>query len=98
MEVGRPGSEPTQDWSFDLADIGAIAGNHRAAWVGDYENLTRKRPTGAPQGEDRQSGNVEGRRLIVPGVRNADVQWRFDRMVTNIGCVVARTAESGNRL
>jgi hypothetical protein len=37
---------------LDLADIGTIAGHHRAAWVGDHENLPRKRPARASRAAD----------------------------------------------
>jgi hypothetical protein len=66
MEVGRPRSEPTKDRSFDLADIGTVACNHRSARVGDHKNLTRKRPPGAFQ---VKTGNPEMSRaggLLVP--------------------------------
>jgi hypothetical protein len=38
----------------------------------------------ACEGEDRQSGNVKGRRSLGSGIGDADVQRRFDRMIADM--------------
>src|SRR5262249_12897974 len=97
MEVGRPRGEPTEDGSFDLADVSTLAGNHRAAWICDHECLSGKRAFGAFQREHRQSGDVKRRRLVGSGIGDADVQRRLDRMIADIRCVMAGATEPSYR-
>ena len=60
------------------------------------KDLPCERPLRARQREDRQSRNVEDRRLLAPASANADVERRLDRMVADVGRVVAGAAESRN--
>ena len=64
VEVRRPCSEPPENGSFDLADVGAIAGNQCTSRVSDHETLTGQGTRGAPKREHRQSGNIEGWRFV----------------------------------
>ena len=95
VEVRRARSEPAQDRTFEPADILALAGDHGAAWVGHFVDLSGERAFReiAGQREHRQPGNVEHRRLLVAGIGNANVERRLDRMVADIRRVVAGAAE-----
>jgi hypothetical protein len=53
VEIRSPRGEPTQNWAFQLPDVGALSGNQRAARIGDLEHLPGERPLRAGQGEYR---------------------------------------------
>ena len=96
VEIGRARRQATQDWSFQFADIGAISADHGAANIGHLKSLSRQRPGGAPEREDRQPRDVQGRRALLSGICDTDVQRRLNRMVAGTGRIMAGAAESGN--
>jgi hypothetical protein len=93
MEIRRPCRQPAQDRTLGLADIGAVAADHRAADVGDLKGLAGQRPGGAQHREYWQPGDVEYRRGERAGIGNPDIQGRLDRMIAGIRRVVAGPAE-----
>src|SRR3569833_1062520 len=56
VEVGCARSEPSQNRTLDLSDVGTLAGDHCATDVGDLDGLSR---SDTLHGIDWQSGDVE---------------------------------------
>src|SRR5258706_12508459 len=79
--------QSAQDGTFDLANVGALAGNHCTARIGHHKSLPCKRTLLALQGEDRQSRNIARWRTVGAGVGDAGVQGGLDRMMTEVGRV-----------
>ena len=100
VEVGGASGKPAQDRSLEAADIFALAADHGAARVGDLIDLAFQRmavgDVGAGEREHRQFGNVERRRLIGAGIGNADIDGQLDRVVADVGGVVAGAAEAAD--
>src|SRR5215467_3224761 len=96
VEVGCPCRQPSQNGPFDLADVGAIARNQCTPRIGDHKSLARERTGAALEREDRQSGDVEGWRLVWASIGNADIQRRLHRMIADIGCVMTGPTEPRN--
>src|SRR5438876_301370 len=62
--------------------------------ISEYFSGQRARST--PESEDRQSGNVQGRRAVCPGIGYADVQRGVYRMIADVRLITAGAAEPGN--
>src|ERR1700719_1545032 len=78
VEIGGARGQSPQSEPFDLADVGAVSRNQCAARIGDDISVSFEPTCRACEGENRQSGNVEGRKALGSGIGNADVQWRLD--------------------
>src|SRR6266436_4717371 len=96
VEVGCSRRQPAQYRSLELADVGALPGDQGTTRVGYLEYLPSQWPRCAPDRKDRQSLDVQRRRAVLPGIGDADVQWCLDRMVPDIGRIVAGAAEAGD--
>src|SRR5262249_34582206 len=76
VEVGGARGEPAQDRALEAADVLALAADHRPARVGDLVDPALERMlvrhVGAGEGEHRQPGNVERRRLLGAGIETGD--------------------------
>src|SRR5215472_5050349 len=88
MKVGGAGSQPTQNRTLGLADIGAFAGNQSP---GGIRGLL-SRPIAALDGVHRKVTDVQSRQRWKVG--NADVNGERERMIADIRSIVARGAES----
>src|SRR4029077_19877755 len=81
VEIGRARRKTAQDGSFDFPDIGAFAGDHGTADIGDLEVPAGQWAGGALNPEYRQSRDIEARRAQRPGIGDADVERRLHRVV-----------------
>jgi len=57
VEIGRAAGKPSQDWTFEFADVGALAGDHGAADVG---NLNLLAGGVADHGDEREVRRAAG--------------------------------------
>jgi hypothetical protein len=85
VEVGSASSQTSQDGALEFADVGALAGDHRAADVGDL----RDHAGGVAQHRDQGQVRSAARRI-----HEADVQRRGPRVIANVWRIVARTARA----
>ena len=92
MEVGSARSESAQDRSLESTDVLAFAGNHGAARIRHFVDLTSEQTLRACQGEHGQPGDVEHRRFFLARIGDSDVERCLDRMVADIRRIVAGDA------
>ena len=78
MKIWSAGGQAAQDWSFGLADIGALARDHRATGIGsvlDFASIAGDRI-------NRESAGVQSRHRGIVG--NADVDRQRHRMIADV--------------
>ena len=80
VEIWSAGREAAQDRTFDLADIGPLAGDEGTAGIGRFQRLARGF---IDQGIKGQVGGP------ARSIGQADVERHGDRVVADIGSIVA---------
>ena len=95
-KYGARDANPRRIGPLNLPIIDTIATDHPAAYVGNLEWLTywgqQIAARCAHDSEDRQSRDVQGRRTVRPGIADADVQRRLNRMIAGARRIVAGSA------
>src|SRR5277367_5945676 len=93
MKVRRTRRQAAQNRTFGFADIHAVAADQCSTRISHVEDLACQRSRVTFQSEDRQTTYVEGGR---ERVGDADIQRRLNRMIANVGSVVAGAAKAWN--
>ena len=89
MEIRRPGGEPTQNRSLELADVCPLAGFHGSTGIGRLDHFA------GCDALQRIERHIRGAARCIG---QADVQRRLDRMIAGVRRVVARRARPRERI
>src|SRR5258707_1230778 len=87
VEIGSARRQPPQERPLHFADIAAFPGNQSAARIANLAPLPGQRSGCAPDRENKQSGNMEGRRKYS---RIMQEYWRACSPRTSRSAVAAR--------